>query len=135
MSVVEELKAELRKAREDAAKHETVLYGAIKVLQARLSAAEARISSLIDHMGLEEEGEGEDGDSRGVQGAPRDRELAGTESGPAAASAGPTIAEIKRSEEAATRATIKVRQSNSIDAHKRYSPGVVTVAPLRSGGH
>ncbi len=117
VSVVKELKLELRKAWEDAAKHETVLYGTIKVLQARLSTAEARISSLINHMGLEEEGEGDDGDGRiegQVGGAPRGRELEGGNAlDPAAASAGPTLAEIQRSEEAAARSTIKVCQQQS----------------------
>ncbi len=107
VEAIEDLKREMRKDKEESAKREKVMYGAIKLLQAKLAAAEARVAALMDYLEIEEEGREEEDYQE--QGEVREE----TTGAPEAQRNGPTEEQIKRSLEASQSVSIKVcRQSN-----------------------
>lgn len=138
VSAIEDLKLDLRKSREEAEKREKVLYGTIKVLQARLAAAEARVSGLIEYMELEEEGDDDD-DEETRDGGGRNGAVAAEDGGAQQApetgvtniagqgsrGQGPTAEQIRRSEETVKNASIKVCKSRIMPVQQLTSAASV----------
>ncbi|KAL1945551.1 hypothetical protein VTO73DRAFT_2402 [Trametes versicolor] len=106
VAAIEDLKREMRKNQEEADKREKVMYKSIKLLQAKLAAAEARVVALMEYLEIEEEGrdEGDDQEPGGAR-----EQIAGARGAQHnPESNGPTPEQIKRSEEACESVSMKL---------------------------